>query len=167
MNTFASGACFSEDGRHRLVLWRSWCAGSLLANTTFVMFIGLNPSTANSTTDDPTIRKCVGFGQRWNFGGMYMLNLFTLVSTDPSVLINHTDSLHPETNSMLKRYATKSKTIVCAWGAFPVAVERAREVSAWLHPYRLSCLTINKDGSPKHPLYVPYHQNLIPYEVAA
>ena len=56
-----------------------------------IIFIGLNPSTADERIDDPTIRRCRGFAESWGYGKMYMLNLFAYRSTDPNplkVLVN-------------------------------------------------------------------------------
>lgn len=146
-----SGAHFSECGKYRYALWRVWDA-CLPA----VMFIGLNPSTANADTDDPTIRKVRSFAKKWGYGGVYMLNLFPYISTDPEQLkcefnerIN-TDYLH--------EFGQKASMVVFAWGAFEIAGFRSGQVSQ-MFP-NAKALVINKDGSPRHPLYVP--GNVVP-----
>lgn len=47
------------------------------------MFIMLTPSTADADTDDPTIRRCIGFAKSSGFGGLYVGNLFAYRSTQP------------------------------------------------------------------------------------
>ena len=79
MNT---GAIFSSDRIFRYILWRTWNE-----QNGHLMVIGLNPSTADETQDDPTIRRCVGFARQWGYGGLYMLNLFAYRATDPSELM--------------------------------------------------------------------------------
>ena len=66
-----SGADFSECGRYRYKLWRTWDDIRPV-----VMFIMLNPSTADATADDPTIRRCIGFARAWGYGGVRVGNLF-------------------------------------------------------------------------------------------
>jgi len=73
-------ARFSPCSTWRYSLTRKWNALPLLG------FIGLNPSTADETEDDPTIRRCIGFARDWGFGGIVMLNLFAYRSTDPRQL---------------------------------------------------------------------------------
>jgi hypothetical protein len=72
------GAEFSDCGTYRYALWRTWNALQ-----PGVLFVGLNPSTADATTDDPTIRRCIGFAKRWGYGGITMANVFAYRATDP------------------------------------------------------------------------------------
>ncbi|HDR1569813.1 TPA: DUF1643 domain-containing protein, partial [Pasteurella multocida] len=76
-----NNAIFSDCGTYRYVLWRIW--DTLLPRITF---IGLNPSTADESNDDPTIRRCINFAKKWGYGGIYMVNLFAYRSTDKSVI---------------------------------------------------------------------------------
>ncbi len=76
-----NGAIFSPCGKYRYVLWRKW-----EADGPYIMFIGLNPSTANADTDDPTIRRVVRFAKSWGYHGVYMLNLFAYVTPYPEEL---------------------------------------------------------------------------------
>lgn len=163
-NRLRSGAEFSADRTHRLALWRAWWMDDVSAPASSVIFIGLNPSTADEKTDDATIRKCIGFARRWNYGGVIMLNLFTLVSTDPRGVERAGNPNHEDANQVIRMYAGEETTIVCAWGRFPFAQKRAREVCALLVEFYLKCLEINADGSPMHPLYVPYKRHLENYQ---
>lgn len=148
-------AIFSPCGKYRYVLWRKWAPGP------YIMFIGLNPSTANATSDDHTIRRVKRFAKDWGYGGVYMLNLFAIVSSDPAILKTHPDPLGAN-NEWLKTYADKCATICFAWGNFKEAVERAKQVEA-MFPTAV-CLGFNQNGSPKHPLFVAANTSQINYQ---
>lgn len=152
-----SGARFSDCGRYRFSLWRIWDK-----NKDCVAFIGLNPSTANATTDDPTIRRVIKFGADNGYGGIYMLNLFTLISPDPSYLKKSIISPDLLANFHLEHHSGYPiKDRVFCWGSFKEAKERANEVIK-MFPNAL-CLGQNQDGSPKHPLYLKGNTKLIKF----
>jgi hypothetical protein len=140
-----SGAIFSECRKYRYALWRIWDE-----NKPLVMFIGLNPSTANETGDDPTIRRVKSMAKSWGYGGVYMMNLFAYVSTDPAKL------LLPEALDKVNEYhllatSQKCRKIIFAWGNFKEAEQQGRKIAdVFPNAYALH---INKNGSPKHPLY--------------
>lgn len=149
-----NGAKFSDCGKHRLLLWRIWDESKPL-----IMFIGLNPSTANANTDDPTIRRVKAMANSWGYGGVYMMNLFTYISTDPKQLnIEHGNS--EDCDWYLETTATMVDKIIFAWGNFEV-LGRDKEVKG-MFPNSYA-LHINKNGSPKHPLYVRSDVKLIRY----
>lgn len=75
---FGKSAVLSADRRYRYGLFRIWDLERPLA-----MFVGLNPSTADETDDDPTIRRCVRFASDWQYGGLIMANLFAYRATSP------------------------------------------------------------------------------------
>jgi hypothetical protein len=137
-------AIFSEDRKHRFVLIRIWDY-----TKPKIMFIGLNPSTANENENDSTISKIQKIASYNGFGGCYMCNLFSYVSTDPT---NKEICVDTEKNDLfLKEYASKSKAVLFAWGNFKISTERAKEV-AKMFPDAY-CIKKNKNGSPAHPLY--------------
>lgn len=138
-------ASFSPCNKHRIWLSRIWDDTKPL-----IMFIGLNPSTANAESDDPTIRRVKAMAKSWGYGGVYMMNLFTYISTDPKQL-NIEDGNFILANRHLKHIATKCDEIIFAWGNFKV-FGRDNEVKQ-MFP-NAKALHINKNGSPKHPLYV-------------
>lgn len=149
------GAEFSECRKYRYCLWRIW--DETLPK---VMFIGLNPSTANEETDDPTIRRVIAFAKKWGYGGVYMMNCFSYVSTDPRELSTVEDRYMNDV-----RIAEKSKEvaeIIFAWGSFGEAKGRASVLSV-LYP-NARALVINKDGSPRHPLYVRTDTIPVPFK---
>jgi hypothetical protein len=160
-----SGADISECGRYRYRLWRDWSeeGGSCL-------FVMLNPSTADAEKDDPTIRKCVGFAQRWGFGAIYVVNLFAFRSTKPSGLLGLADPVGPENNAVIRAEAEAARRIVFAWGshteiAAPLSV-RAFVVRRMLgeHSKKTVVLGRCKDGNPRHPLMLSYDTPMAPGE---
>lgn len=151
------GAKFSDDGKHRLVLWRSWDVTRPMA-----MCIGLNPSTANSVSNDPTITRLVhksGLLHSNGFGGLYMLNLYTQVTPFPKQL--DLTTICPA--ELIREYTDKTEAVIFCWGSFKQAVEPSRlliEKGLFTEP---KCFGKNADGSPKHPLYLPSKTKLINY----
>ena len=139
-----SGAKFSDCGKYRFALWRIWDE-----NKPLVMFIGLNPSTANAYTDDATIRRVKRFAADWGYGGVYMMNCFPYISTDPQQLKDFGNT--SENDKWMHDIAGKCSMIIFAWGNFEIARARGKELAA-LFP-GAHALQINKNGSPKHPLY--------------
>ena len=83
-------AAFSPCRRYRYCLSRVWNP-----KLPSVMFVGLNPSTADEQEDDPTVRRCIGFARNWNFGGLILVNLFAYRSTDPADLLRVDDPVGP------------------------------------------------------------------------
>lgn len=140
------GAKFSECRKYRYALWRLWDF-----NKPKIMFIGLNPSSANENEDDPTIRRVVRFAKDWGYGGIYMCNLFAIVSPDPKILLSCADPVGDNDNWLMK-FEELCKDKLFGWGNFPEAERRARIVAPWF-PDAL-CLGKNKNGTPKHPLYI-------------
>jgi hypothetical protein len=161
-----SGAEFSEDRKYRFSLWRIWDESKPL-----VMFIGLNPSTANETEPDNTIKRVIKISQ-WNgYGGFYMMNCFPIVSTDPSILKDFWQAPDPFTQNQdcinrdkLKNIALQCKDVVFAWGNFKVVKEVNRDKELIKMFPNAKALHINKNGSPKHPLYCKSESKLISYE---
>jgi hypothetical protein len=124
------------------------------------MFIGLNPSTANEDKDDPTIRRVVGMARGWGFGSVYMTNLFSFVTAYPSELERCIESFG-EVDAHLRQTAKKCNKVVFAWGSFET-FGRDKQVIA-MFPHAMA-LQINKNGSPKHPLYCKKDSQLIKFK---
>jgi hypothetical protein len=136
-----------------------------------MVFIMLNPSTADAVQDDPTIVRCVNRARREGCGSIDVVNLFALRSPDPKALPGHPDPVGPENDYHLLSVLTLNpRYVVAAWGANRFARPRAKHVQELLAApladirRRMSCLAVNKDGSPKHPLYVRADAALIPYK---
>ena len=144
-----SGAHFSRCRRFRYALWREWDA-SLPA----VMLIGLNPSTADATRDDPTIRRCIGFARSWGFGRLWMVNLFAFRATYPKDLMAAADPVGPRNDWWLRRTGRRADRIVAGWGNDGARYGRSYRVRE-LFGDRLEIIRLNATGQPAHPLYLP------------
>jgi hypothetical protein len=139
---------FSPCRRYRYALFRTWGAQREGA----VMFVGLNPSTADETTNDPTVRRCIGFATRWGYGGLIMTNAFAYRATDPKEMKAAAEPVGPDTDEWLKRLAPQAAAIVVAWGVHGAHRERDKAVLKVLEPWPLLCLGRTKAGQPRHPL---------------
>lgn len=143
------GAQFSKDRKYRYALWRTWQVGD-----GHVMFIGLNPSTADETKDDPTIRRCIGFAKRLGYGGIHMLNLFAFRATSPNDLKRAADPVGPENDKFLRMYFDVLGFNIACWGTHGDFMGRGDKVIELLGREDLQCFSITKNGQPKHPLYL-------------
>jgi len=131
----------------------------------------LNPSTADGDADDPTIRRCVDFAQRWGFGGIVVVNMFALRSTDPQQLLTHPDPVGRDNTKVLLSVlcADEVGPVVAAWGANPAASgDQALVLRRLLEAVQVfpQCLGVTKEGHPRHPLYVPATTALQPFQEA-
>jgi hypothetical protein len=121
-----------------------------------LVWVMLNPSTADANIDDPTIRRVINFTKAAGHPAAVVLNLYALRATDPVELDRHPDPIGPENGYYLDVYATGPGVVVCAWGARPVARARAFDVMhSHLESADLVSLGTTKAGAPRHPLYVP------------
>lgn len=152
MKYLDASADISDDGLYRYALYRRLSMGERV-----VLFVGLNPSTADAATDDPTIRRCVGFARSWGFDWLYMGNLNAWRATDPKQLPKASElaAVGPRNQEALKWMAQRAEIVVACWGQHKLnqyARTLSRIVLALPHA---RCLGCNADGSPKHPLYLP------------
>lgn len=159
-----SGACFSPDRVYRYVLWRAWDA-----SRPPIAVVGLNPSTADETENDPTVRRCIGYAKREGAGGLVMLNLFAFRATDPQVMRGAEDPVGPDNDAFLRCATARTQVVLCAWGAHGAFNGRGRQVEQLLQQFDrpLVCLGRTKEGLPKHPLYIAAAEPFVPFgEVA-
>lgn len=165
------GGVFSVDRTYRYVLTRFWPGGTGVAS-----FVGLNPSTATETEDDPTVRKCMGFARSWACSGMVMLNAFAFRATDPRKMMKAGDPVGPENDAYLRAWLwmpSPFDTAIACWGVHGAHRDRGKHVHQLLReecgdqqqpvemdagprrPHdRLFTFGFTKDGHPKHPLYL-------------
>ena len=143
-----SDAFFSKDRKHRYALWRVWNN-----NLPKVLFIGLNPSTADEVKDDPTIRRCINYAKDWGYGGYIMGNIFAYRSTDPKNLKLTNNPIGIDNNSWLIKLHSEASLTIGAWGNHGKYLDRGREVINLIDD--LYCLRVTKEGHPSHPLYLP------------
>jgi hypothetical protein len=127
-------------------------------------WIMLNPSTATEHDDDPTIRRCIRFSVAWGYGRLVVVHLFALRSTNPAALAKHADPIGADNDQALVTAARQASAVVCAWGAHPSAVARARAVASLLRGVDLHCLGTTKHGQPRHPLYVKRGAAMVPFQ---
>ncbi len=132
-------------------------------------FCMLNPSTADAQSDDPTIRRCRYFAERWaeqhGTAGMVVVNLYALRSSDPAVLKRHADPVGPQNDQWIKSVASEcSGVMVCAWGANADPLRAAHVVQMLQDAgIKLLCLGTTREGHPRHPLYVKGDTPLVEY----
>lgn len=151
-----SGAKFSPDRKRRFYLYRKWDTSKPI-----IAFVGLNPSTANEDKNDPTINKLISFASRNGFGGFYMLNLFTIVSPDPSVLKDEEDEDFDINVEVIKTLQNTCDELVFCWGNFDTHGRAEKMIKEFPHA---KCFKQNKNGSPAHPLYLPRDITLKEYD---
>ena len=152
---------FSICRRYRWTLWRDWEEVPLWAATTgtasrYVQFIGLNPSTADETQNDPTIRRCIQFAKDWGYGALCMTNLFGFRATQPTVMKAHQDPIGCDNTNQIRDVAAEAGIIIAAWGRDGKHIGRQSQVLDALKPWssKVHHLGLNSDGTPKHPLYL-------------
>lgn len=148
------GALLSPCGQYRYRLWRRWGDGSK------VLWVMLNPSTADHAVDDPTLRKCAAFARGWGFQGLDVVNLYAYRTALPRALAaarrGGIDVLGPSNDLHLAEAfsAYSSGSIVCAWGDHAVPGDAARVRAMMPETATVVCLGRNASGSPRHPLYL-------------
>lgn len=159
-------ARFTETnlGLHRLILTREWGTCQRLA-----VCIGLNPSIADHVSDDPTIKAMYGHCDAWDRERLVMINLFTLVATEPKDMLKHHEpevAGHSEVWQTLFEKPEPKLLVVAAWGAHGVLNDQDKKAMAWLNYWNIkpACLGTNANGTPKHPLYIRRGEPLIPYQ---
>ena len=139
-------AVISQCQSYRYELRRVWDETKPL-----VLFIGLNPSTADAEVEDNTSRVCANYAKRWGYGGLLLGNLFAFRSTDQAGLFKATDPIGPENDAALARLQQEAALVVCAWSGSGSYRQRDQAVlEALRDPH---CLIRLKSGHPGHPLY--------------
>lgn len=153
-------AVISPCGRYRYMLTRRTRLDG--ASRATIVFCMLNPSTADASLDDPTIRRCCGFAERWNSAGIAVVNLYAFRATDPRSMRAEADAIGPANDEWLRRAARDAGNIVCAWGA-NADPGRAQQVAKMFRQAgaKLWCFGTTKGGAPRHPLYIRGDQPLV------
>ncbi len=139
-------ATFSNCRKYRYALSRSWDDKKKI-----VLFIGLNPSTADEKKDDPTIRRCINYAQSWGYGGLQVANLFAYRATKPTKLRYVENPVGDDNDQQLIKLSRMADLTVAAWGNEGALINRDKQVIKLIP--NLMCLKINKSGQPAHPLY--------------
>lgn len=141
-------AQFDPTFAYRYLLIREW--DSSLPTACFIM---LNPSTADATKDDPTVRRCIGFAKRWGYGVLEVVNIFAYRATAPADLWPLSDPVGPENDAHIADAVQRASIVIAAWGTHGAYRGRGAEVAARLTDAK--CLGATQAGHPRHPLYVP------------
>lgn len=152
-------AVISACEQYRYQLSREWFDGKGT-----VLWIMLNPSTADASVDDPTIRRCVSFSQAWGFSGLLVGNLYAYRATDPHRVLNlpTLEAIGPENDRHVYDMARRSRQIICAWGAH-ARPQQLMLLALPKVPSGMWCLGRTRSGSPRHPLYLPTSTKLEPF----
>lgn len=156
-----SSAVISDCGRYRYRLERTGLGGSRTACVVMV-----NPSTADASADDATIRKVKGFAARHDIGRVIVVNQLAWRATDINDVRKAVDPIGPENDKHIEQAVRDADIVIVAWG--PVTKLPAYLRRRWLeveriirrHRTAVHCLGTAKCGHPRHPLMTPYDMPL-------
>ena len=149
-----SNAVLSPDGVYRYCLVRRWEIHIEDGDT--LLWVMLNPSTADATEDDATIRKITKFSKAWGYSALAVVNVFGYRATDPRILLTVDDPVGSDNLAWIESWVAATDRTICAWGAsFPKAMEpHVQAVSVALRDRGAMCMGRTKAGHPRHPLYL-------------
>lgn len=156
-------ADFNERRTHRFRLRRGWLPASHCNPLGFsdLLFVGLNPSTADEACDDPTIRRLTAHARFWGYPGFTIVNLWACCASSPESIRLNAD-LEEENTVVLRQAMKHSKKIVCIWGShwrvWEMLVKVAVQAGRWLY-----CFEENANGMPRHPLYLQVGRQMKPW----
>lgn len=148
-----SDAIHNADRTRRYALFRRWAPGPR------VLWVLLNPSTADESRNDPTLRKCIAYTQAWGFGGLVVVNAFSIKATSPKDMkASSSPGDDSESDSYILKYAeeiiSEGGIILCGMGAHASHRGRGLVVVDMLKHHPLHYLILTKEGYPGHPLYL-------------
>lgn len=181
-----SAAVFSKCGQYRYELHRRWKLDEPIRS---IMFLMMNPSIATVVVDDPTVRKCRLYADRWGYNHLVVANIMAYRATNPKTLLTIDDPDGPANLMTISRLlcgdafshycgkweATKqfpmsfpAPHLICAWGCIPKRLAWAERNAMWaIANAKPHILRLNKAGKPWHPLYLPNDTVPVPWEVFA
>ncbi len=158
----AGTATLSPCGTYRYRLDRIWDE-----QTPPLVWVMLNPSTADADEDDATLRRCTAFTKRAGYGGLTVVNLYALRSKDPKKLRTHPDPQGPANIDAVTDAVFGAAGTVAAWGNLhPSQVRHSQMIVCLVEAGcsgTLSCLGLTGGNHPRHPLYLPDSTDLTPY----
>jgi len=157
------GATISECGRYRPLLWRRWGA----EDAPHMLWIGMNPSTADATVNDPTIQREVAFTKREGFSHYVKCNVMDYRATDQRELRRaEVNPCSDDNLSTIRRMAQDAGMVVLCFGTLHKRTQPYGDTVAMMLAemgIRPVCLGKNADGSPKHPLYLAADKQFEPF----
>lgn len=144
-------AVISDCQQYRYLLRRTWHAERPRA-----LLVMLNPSTADASKDDPTIRSCVRLLNAQGYGSLEVVNVFAFRATDPDDLTKTEDPMGPQNERVIAAAVGRCDVVVCAWGAHHLAQRKTSFLKQFLSSRKpaIYCFGKTKAGAPKHPLYI-------------
>lgn len=156
-------ASLSVDGRYRFDLYRRWAP----VDRRMATWVMLNPSTADASQDDQTIRRCIAFSQVAEMDALTVVNLYALRATNPAELASADDPIGPGNGDVVRRAVMDAELVIAAWGGHPMA----RRSAAWSVVINLAlaghielwCLGTTAAGEPHHPARLAASTPLVPY----
>ena len=153
-------ALFSRDRTYRYRLGRRWWDGAAAC------FVLLNPSTADETREDPTVRRCIGFARSLGCGALEVVNLYAYVATDPAELRSADYPVGRSNDRHIEAAARECERVVLAWGVHAARLARPLEVLRLLHSMGVEphCLRLTASSHPEHPLRLPHGCELVMFE---
>ena len=157
-------AVFSSDLMYRYVLYRDLGEGEGTC-----LWVMLNPSTADTLINDPTITRVINFTRAWGYRYLVVVNLFAFRATDPKDMRQAIFPVGEDNDTHILNEARDADLIMLAYGGGGTYFDRHKKVVRMLrshHHWDLYYLQLTQKGLPMHPLY--RNQNLKPklYEVA-
>lgn len=154
-STDTSGGDAVIDGPYRYWLTRWWGP-----DPRTLLWVLLNPSVADATRADPTLRRCIEFSKREGYERLALVNLFAHRSTDPCALRAVRDPVGAFNHSYIEQAAASADKIIVAWGNQGTLLGQDQKVLEWLSAYQLWSLGQTKQHCPRHPLYRPADEPL-------
>lgn len=145
-------AILDETQQYRYWLLREWDAS--LPKMVFVM---LNPSTADADVDDATIRRCINFAKASDYGSIQVVNLFAFKATKPELLRDkNIEPIGDRNDKYILDTCRNSDIVIAAWGVNGKLNSRNAYVERLIgtNTYDLHCLGVSTEGHPRHPLFV-------------
>ncbi len=147
---------FSTCRNYRYALWRTWDD-----DLDKVLFIGLNPATADENKDDNTIKRCMSYAGQWGFGGVVVGNLFAYRTPSPKELMRQKDPVGVANDAWLKKLSVHASMVLAIWGNDGSFLDRDSKVVQLFS--NLMCLRITIAGRPHHTRGLPDGIKPIPY----
>lgn len=148
------GAVFGGDReQYRYRLSRVWDP-----ERPVVLFLMMNPSTADPYVDDRTVYRCRSFAEKWGFGTLLVGNTFAYRCTDQKRLLEVDDPVGPENDRHLIEMARQASLIVFAYGSPHRKLRyRGPEVARMFRAegHQIHVMKLSSQGVPVHPLYLP------------